>query len=564
VRRRSARLNKGKADELGLVIRAYAREKDDHLRALTPAVFAGTPSDRAYRDQLVASGYESPHGLQARMWKMAAKDAYETMVKYWAAIAEDVRPLVRRKRNWTDVMRHYAFWLLSNPRRVAALWAGFTPLPTTFGVPKPERSAVVKIIAREVRKRAVRLPRVHRARSMALDANMYALTTSATGRQQIEVMGFTPRKRILVPLLGTTAVSGNIRVVLEPGTRVAEVHTTFDLHIPTQVPDGGDAAVDIGQSEVLTDDHGKRYGKQFGEFLTRASAVDLDKGRKRGKLHAIAKKARAKGDPARARRIKTNNLGHEKLDNRRRKNQAECARQVNTAYNQFLRHRRPSRFAQEHLDFRGRGKSRAMSRRTVQMRNTTIRERSNFKASAAGVCRQRVNPAYSSQLCPRCGYVHAKNRDGDKFVCLFCGWVGNSDRVGAHNLRHRMDDPGIPLWMPKGQVRTILLNRFSRRTGETPDWKQQGDCSGVDSRYQVTTGGRLVGARMQVGGDGGVVRPVAAHHPGQPESETFVEICCLSGEQPDGTCPDSGKTTAEKVRGMMLSPCEWWTAVPRK
>jgi len=564
VRRPSSRLNKGKADELGLVIRAYAREKDDHLRALTPAVFAGTPNDRAYRDQLVASGYRSPHGLQARMWKMAAKDAYETMVKYWTSIAEDVRPLVHRKRNWTDGMRHYAFWLLSNPRRVAALWAGFTPLPTTFEVPKPERSAVVKTIAREVRRRVVRLPRVRRARSMALDANMYALTTSATGRQQIEVMGFTPYKRILVPLLGTAAVSGNIRVVLEPGTRVAEVHTTFDLHIPTQVPDGGDASVDLGQSEVLTDDHGKRYGKQFGEFLARASKVDLDKGRKRGKLHAIAKKARAKGDPAKARRIRTSNLGHEKLNNRRRTNQAECARQVNTAYNQFLRHRRPSRFAQERLDFRGRGKSRAMSRRTVQMRNTTIKERSNFKASAAGVCRQRVNPAYSSQLCPRCGYVHAKNRDGDKFVCLFCGWVGHSDRVGAHNLRHRMDDPGIPLWMPKGQVRTILLSRFSRRTGETPDWNPQGDCSGVDSRYQATTGGRPVGARMQVGGDGGVVRPVAAHHPGQPESETAVEIRCPSSDSLDGTRPDSGKTTAEEVRGMMLSPCEWWTAVPRK
>jgi putative transposase len=554
VRRRSARLNKGKAGELGLVIGAYVKEKDDHLRALTPAVFAGLSDDRAYRDQLVARGYKSPYGLQARMWKMALKDAYETMVRYWAAISEDIRPLVYRKRNWTDEMHHYAFWLLSNPRRVAALYAGETPIPSSFETPKSERSAVVKIITREVRRRVMRLPRVRKAKSMALDANMYAVTTSTTGRQQIEVMGFTPRKRILVPLLGTAAISGNIRVVLEPGARVAEVHTTFDLHIPNQVPDGGDASVDIGQSEVFTDDHGKRYGRQFGKFLARASEVDLDKGRKRGKLHAIAKKALAKGDYAKARRIRTNNLGYKKLDNKRRKNQAECARQVNTAYNQFLRHRRPSCFAQERLDFRGKGKSKAMSRRTVEMRNTTIKERSHFKASAAGVCRQRVNPAYSSQLCPRCGYVHPKNRNGDRFVCLFCGWVGHSDRVGAHNLRHRMDDPEIPLWMPKGQVRTILLSRFSQRTGETPDWKPQGDCSGVDSRYQATTGGHPVGAETQVGGDGTPVQPVAVDHPGQPESETAVEICCLSSDSLDRTCPDSGKTTAEKVRGMRWSP----------
>jgi len=67
VRRRSARLNEGKADELGLFIGAYVKEKDDHLRALTPAVFAGPSNDRAYRDQLVARGDESPYGLQARM-----------------------------------------------------------------------------------------------------------------------------------------------------------------------------------------------------------------------------------------------------------------------------------------------------------------------------------------------------------------------------------------------------------------------------------------------------------------------------------------------------------------
>ncbi|WP_084660204.1 hypothetical protein [Ferrithrix thermotolerans] len=27
--------------------------------------------------------------------------------------------------------------------------------------------------------------------------------------------------------------------------------------------------------------------------------------------------------------------------------------------------------------------------------------------------------------------MHPKNRNRDKFVCLFCGWVGHSDWVGA-------------------------------------------------------------------------------------------------------------------------------------
>jgi hypothetical protein len=48
-----------------------------------------------------------------------------------------------------------------------------------------------------------------------------------------------------------------------------------------------------------------------------------------------------------------------------------------------------------------------------------------------------------------------------------------------------------------------------------------------------------------------MVKPVAViDHPGQPESETAVEIRCLSNDSLDRTCPDSGKTTVEKIRGM--------------
>lgn len=34
-----------------------------------------------------------------------------------------------------------------------------------------------------------------------------------------------------------------------------------------------------------------------------------------------------------------------------------------------------------------------------------------------------VNPAYTSQTCPCCSYVHKENRSGDKFCCLECHYV---------------------------------------------------------------------------------------------------------------------------------------------
>ncbi|MBN1889297.1 MAG: transposase, partial [Thermoflexales bacterium] len=92
-----------------------------------------------------------------------------------------------------------------------------------------------------------------------------------------------------------------------------------------------------------------------------------------------------------------------------------------------------------------------------------LKERVEFKASAGGSSREQVNPAYSSQMCPICGFVHKDNRRGDAFQCLHCGHADDADRVAAHNLKARRADPEIHLWTPKERVKAILLGRFNAR-----------------------------------------------------------------------------------------------------
>lgn len=59
---------------------------------------------------------------------------------------------------------------------------------------------------------------------------------------------------------------------------------------------------------------------------------------------------------------------------------------------------------------------------------------------------EKVNPAYTSQTCPKCGHTEAANRNKrlHRFRCKNCGYKSNDDRVGAMNL-HRM---GIELLVP--------------------------------------------------------------------------------------------------------------------
>lgn len=59
---------------------------------------------------------------------------------------------------------------------------------------------------------------------------------------------------------------------------------------------------------------------------------------------------------------------------------------------------------------------------------------------------RKVNPAYTSQTCPKCGHTERANRDKKLhlFCCKNCGYKSNDDRIGAMNL-HRM---GIDLLVP--------------------------------------------------------------------------------------------------------------------
>ncbi len=59
---------------------------------------------------------------------------------------------------------------------------------------------------------------------------------------------------------------------------------------------------------------------------------------------------------------------------------------------------------------------------------------------------KKVNPAYTSQTCPKCGHTEKANRNKKihLFCCRNCGYKSNDDRIGAMNL-YRM---GINLLVP--------------------------------------------------------------------------------------------------------------------
>jgi transposase len=80
-----------------------------------------------------------------------------------------------------------------------------------------------------------------------------------------------------------------------------------------------------------------------------------------------------------------------------------------------------------------------------------------------------VNPAYTSQTCPDCGYVSRGNRAGTRFICRSCGSIRHADVVGGINLLRRSEDKQVGLADHHVQVKTILRERYRLRRNSPSD-----------------------------------------------------------------------------------------------
>ncbi|WP_243722884.1 transposase [Actinomadura sp. 7K507] len=72
-----------------------------------------------------------------------------------------------------------------------------------------------------------------------------------------------------------------------------------------------------------------------------------------------------------------------------------------------------------------------------------------YKARRAGVPFIEVDPAYTSQRCPRCGHTERANRPArDHFHCRRCGLAGPADVVAGVNVRDRARSAWVFVNMP--------------------------------------------------------------------------------------------------------------------
>jgi len=110
-----------------------------------------------------------------------------------------------------------------------------------------------------------------------------------------------------------------------------------------------------------------------------------------------------------------------------------------------------------------------------------------------------VNPAYTSQECPSCGYISRSNRSGTSFSCRSCGRKAHADWVGASGILRRSEDNGIGCGDHPNSVKATLRRRFWLRRNSPARSSPEPSPLG----RSLTTGGLSLGLGTGTGSKSG-------------------------------------------------------------
>src|SRR5262245_25401439 len=213
VKRQSVKLNQGKFERLERLARAFAQDKQLHLDFYQAGLtFSEVRDWKSRRTALKITSHHDQTPLAVHASDLAVKEAFETELKDWAAVAARIHPRIG-SRAWTDEQKHDAYWSLCDARRFAALILGRAPIQETISWTLAHRKQAQNYLRRQARRMMGARPRVKNARSFALDATLYSVGQTPRG-QVLAITSLEKGERIALPLTGAGEVTGKIRIGL--------------------------------------------------------------------------------------------------------------------------------------------------------------------------------------------------------------------------------------------------------------------------------------------------------------------------------------------------------------
>lgn len=396
-------------------------------------------SDRTVRDRWLKDGTAEQFNVTANAWKETVRDAMGDIKANRDAAKVEVRRNIAR-RNLPDDERKRLY--------VALKYDKWTDDP----------------LLRRLMRRSLIRGHNHTHNQIIIRSDMVStFTLTEGGNVWLKVPGLVPRQPVIIPLKTTIAPTGTLRLIMR-GNRVEAHYAVDDKALKSaHNPHGtGTLGVDKGYTEVFTDSDGLRYGTELGAILTANSDKLKERNARRAKLRSIANTAAAKGNHAKAQRIRDNNLGTAKMERQKRAHKTRVRDVVYTAVNHVVDGAAVIVAEDLSRPIKGQDRGRNANRRSSAWVKGIIAQALHDVSERRGSSLRLVNAAYTSQVIP--GTSTLGRRVGDRLYCPHEGRVvWDADHAAAVNILDRDGDPDISLFTSFKQVKQIIQDRDSQR-----------------------------------------------------------------------------------------------------
>ncbi len=231
---------------------------------------------------------------------------------------------------------------------------------------------------------------------------------------------------------------------------------SFDEEPPQRTEaEASRVGVDVGIANFLTTSDGKAYGTFHGK-LAQKHKRDREKRRCKAKLRACLEKQGVPKD----RLPSTSSETSQRLSR-------QVKQDINQAVNAMLKDHPDARIIYEDLSVSSmRFKAKQMNAYLYASQLGHIPDQLAWACARRGQAAHTVNPAYSSQECPRCHYVDRANRPTQKtFCCVVCGYRAHADHKAAGTLALRWGDTELAECRGLAAIKALLVQRHE-------EWKK--------------------------------------------------------------------------------------------
>lgn len=449
-------------------------------------------------------------GIQGRHVTEAVKDVCMNLNSMWSNLGLKLKRIVQANDALANAERQYLdyvftssyYWQLILQRRENEAQPNeeMSQYPTLRAALSEEQLRHCFGYIRRLTRKHKPHPHSTAARCMLCDEVMWKVVEKDS-LSYLEIMTAKCREKKQFKLTGPYCYAnkkkrGDIQLILDRNKKRLKVHRAIKAVVHNIRKPEKQLGIDKGLATLISCSSGKEYGADFSKMIGAEVERINDRNTNRNEYIQSAKELReekfalqeklAKDYSAKTKerirhrigslerqiaRLEEHHLGSKLYHRQHERKQRNMERVMNTSIRQMLVAEDPDVLVKEDLTFTKEKLPKTSNRYEAKVRRKLsswtkgrLDKRIEYLCGSLGIQTIDVNPAYTSQFCPRCG-AHFSERKGahhETVVCPNCGEM-NANTAAAANILQRADDKEITKYMPYKNVKSILEDRYANK-----------------------------------------------------------------------------------------------------